>query len=265
MTDNSESANPLFVASLEKGMSVLSVLAESGRPLSLADISRLTGMGRSAAQRFAFTLKSLGYLVQDPANKHYMLSARMLQFGEAYSNRDTIQQIAYSVLEDVNRECEETINLTVLDGAGVVYVLRFQSRHVVSVNLKVGSRLPAYCTAPGRAILAWLPPEEAKRILTGSRRKKQTANTETDPKRLMEILASVRERGYSLNNQEAFVGDISIAAPVRDRKGHPVAAVNIAVPSPRWEVDRVEAELGPVVVQAAARISELLGWRHGAA
>src|SRR5690606_20702863 len=112
--------------------------------------------------------------------------------------------------------------LTVLDGVGVVYVLRFQSHHVVSVNLKVGSRLPAYCTAPGRAMLAWLPSQEARRILTASRRKKQTDYTETDPKRLMEILANVREQGYSLNNQEAFVGDISIAAPVRDRKGQPV-------------------------------------------
>src|SRR3546814_20396963 len=89
----------------------------------------------------------------------------MLAFGEAYASSDTLQQIAYPVLEAANRTCEETINLTVLHRGEVVYILRFPSRHVVSVNLHIGSRLPAYCTAPGRAIPAWLAAAAARRII----------------------------------------------------------------------------------------------------
>src|SRR3546814_13083515 len=132
-------------------MQVLSVLAEARRPLSVAEIARLSAIGRSAAQRFVFTLKALGYLDQDEATKHYALSARMLAFGEAYASSDTLQQIAYPVLEAANRTCEETINLTVLHRGEVVYILLFPSRPVVSVNLPIGSRLPASLgRAPGR-------------------------------------------------------------------------------------------------------------------
>jgi IclR family pca regulon transcriptional regulator len=176
--------NPLFVTSLEKGMGVLSALATAGRPLSLAEISRLTGISRSAAQRFVYTLRTLGYLVQDPASKYHMLSARMLEFGEAYSSRDTLTRIAYSVLEAANRECGETINLTVLDGVEVIYVLRFPCRHVVSVNLQIGSRLPAYCTAPGRAMMAHLDGAAARQIFDASDLEKRTPYTETDRERL---------------------------------------------------------------------------------
>lgn len=262
-TARDQKTNPLIVASLAKGMGVLSALAAAGRPLNLAEISKASGVGRSAAQRFVFTLNSLGYLDQNPANKRYTLSARMLQFGEAYSETDSMQQIAYPVLQAANRLCEETINLTILRDHEVVYILRLPSRHVISVDLHVGARLPAYCTAPGRAILAYLDPAEATRILELGPREKRTPRTETDPERLMSLLAEVRNLGYSINDQECFLGDISTAAVIRDRAGFPVAAVNIAVPSPRWTVPRVQSELTPIVLDAAGKISNLLGWRGG--
>lgn len=258
-----ERESPLFVASLEKAMQVLGALAEAGQPLSLADLARITGLGRSAVQRFAFTLKALGYLVQDELTRKYLLSARMMEFGEAYSGVSAVQDIAYPILEAVNTQCQETVNLTVLDGMEVVYVLRFPSHHVVSVNLRIGSRLPIFCSAPGRAMLAHLPLDEVRQAVASSPLVKMTEFTETEPDAVMMRIRAAHGLGYAINDQEAFLGDISVAAAVRNRKGQPVAAVNIAVPTPRWTAEKVESELGPLVKKAAENISALLGWKAG--
>jgi len=254
--------HPLFVASLEKGFQVLETLAAAQRPLSLAEIARLSGIGRSAAQRFAYTLRTLGYVDQYPDNKRYVLSTKMISFGQAYASSDAVQRLAEPILQQLHEDCGETVNLTVLDGHDVVYVLRYLSQHVVSVNLQVGARLPAYCTAPGRAILAHLSEVQAAQLLRSSDRVKHTDKTETDFDRLMQRLREVRDRGYSLNDQETFAGDISVAAAIVDRLGRPVAAVNVAVPSPRWSVKSLEAEWASAVVTAASRISAALGYGH---
>ena len=150
------------------------------------------------------------------------------------------------------------MNLTVLDREDVVYVLRFPSQHAVSVDLAVGSRLPAYCTAPGRAILAYLDERETNAILENSVREKRTPQTVTGKAALLKILREVREQGFCINNEEAFVGDLSIASPVFGHTGQVLAAVNVAVPTPRWTVSQAKRELVPIVMKAARQISETL-------
>jgi IclR family pca regulon transcriptional regulator len=253
--------NTLYVASVEKAFRVLEALNEVGRPIGLSGLVPLTGLGRSATQRFLFTLRSLGYVNQDQATKAYSLSARMLAFGRGYLSADSIRDRARPFLDAANQASGETVNLTILDREEVVYILRFPSHHVVSVNLAVGSRLPAYCTAPGRAMLAYLDPADAESILDRSTREKKTPYTVIGKASLLKILKRVREQGFCINDQEAFIGDLSIAAPVFDHTGKVVAAVNIAVPTPRWSVDRAHEQLVPVVTKAAREITEALG--HG--
>ncbi|MCT8970908.1 IclR family transcriptional regulator [Microbaculum marinisediminis] len=244
-----------FLGSVEKTFQVLSAFNAKRKPLSLTEIVRLSGIEKSAAQRVVFTLRALGYIRQSETTRLYSLSARMLEFGASFIASSHLHEVAGPILEAVNASCEETVNLTEREGEDVVYVLRYPSRHVVSVDLSSGSRLPIYCTAPGRAILAYLDDEEARRILATSDLKSRTPTTKTDPEEILEACARVRAQGYSLTNQEAFVGDISVSAPVFDESGAVLAAVNIAVPWPRWSVERVEAELAPVVVGAANAIS----------
>lgn len=246
----------LFVASVGKAFAVLEAFTSTKSELSLTEVAQLTGIGRSAAQRFLFTLSTLGYLIQDSHGKRlYRLSPKLFTLTQSYSNLDFLKEKASPILEAANAACEETINLTLLDGVNVVYVLRFPSKHVVSVNLTVGAKLPAYCTAPGRAILAHLPAQEADAILASSSLVKMTNATETNPDKLRGILSDVRRDGFALSNQEAFIGDISVAAPVLDERSVPIAAVNIAVPSPRWSVDEVTAKLIPLVKNTAKQIS----------
>jgi PcaR/PcaU/PobR family beta-ketoadipate pathway transcriptional regulator len=248
----------LFVASVEKAFRVLHLFTSAKVQLSFSEVAQRSGIGKSAAQRFLYTLHTLGYLIQDPASRSYRLSSKLLALSQSYSRTDVLREKASALLEEANRRTEETVNLTVLDGTEVVYILRFPSKHVVSVNLTVGTRLPAFCTAPGRAILAHLEPREADRVLAGSRLLKRTETTRTDPDLIRKALEQARRQGYCITDQEAFVGDISIAAPVFDEAGAVIAAVNVAVPTPRWSMARARRKLAAEVKDVARRISDAL-------
>lgn len=252
--------SPLFVGSIGKCFQVLEALNAAGRAVGLTELAQLAGLDRSGVQRITHTLRVLGYLRQDPATKAFRLSGRMLEFGHTVLATHRLRECAQPHLEALNRRTAETVNLMELEGDEIVYVARFPSLHAVSVDLHVGSRLPAFCTAAGRAILSRLDPADALARLKSARRTAMTRHTVTDLGGLREALQAARELGYALNNQEAFIGDLSIAAPLLDAHGQPVAAVNIAVPTPRWQLADALARLVPPLLKTAGAISKEL--RH---
>lgn len=255
-----ERDNPLFVGSLAKCFQVLEALNTAGRAVGLTELAQLAGLDRSGVQRITHTLRVLGYLRQDPATKAFRLSGRMLEFGHTVLATNHVRERAQPHLEALNRRTSETVNLMELEGQEIVYVSRFPSLHAVSVDLHVGSRLPAYCTAAGRAILAWMEPAEALALLKSARRTSMTRFTVTDLSALREQLQAARAQGYAVNDQEAFIGDISVAAPLLDPQDRPLAAVNIAVPSPRWQLQEVLDRLVPHLLKTVASINREL--RH---
>lgn len=253
------SRSQLFVASLEKGLRVLRAFGGTQRSLSLTELAGRTGLDRSAVQRFSHTLYVLGYLRKDGNTRRYSLAPRTLELGLAYLRLDEVVERATPFLAECNQRCEETVNLTELDGAEVVYVARFPSRHAVSVDVLLGTRLPAYCTAPGRAILSQLPEQKALAIVRASRRTRFTPHTATAMATIMQHIARARRDGYSVANQECFEGDLSVAAPVFNLSGEVVAAVNIAVPLARWTPRALAEKLVPEVVGTARAVSRALG------
>jgi DNA-binding IclR family transcriptional regulator len=250
-----ESDSPLFMGSLAKCFQVLEALNTAGRAVGLTELAQLSGLDRSGVQRITHTLRVLGYLRQDPATKAFRLSGRMLEFGHTVLATNQLRERAQPHLEALNRRTSETVNLMELEGDEIVYVARWPSLHAVSVDLHVGSRLPAWCTAAGRAIFSLLEPADAQARLKAVRRSAMTPFTVTDLAGLRAALDQARELGYALNNQEAFVGDLSVAAPLVDRQGHPLGAVNIAVPTPRWRLEDVLARLVPQLLKTAAAIN----------
>jgi IclR family transcriptional regulator, pca regulon regulatory protein len=253
-----EEDSPLFIASLAKSFQVLEALNTAGRAVGLTELAQLSGLDRSGVQRITHTLRVLGYLRQDPATKAFRLSGRMLEFGHTVLATDQVRERAQPHLEALNRRTGETVNLMELEGEEIVYVLRYPSLHAVSVDLHVGSRLPAYCTAAGRAILAHIDPAEALAHLKAARRTAMTRFTVTDLAGLKRSLEMVRAQGYALNDQEAFLGDLSVAAPLRNAQGRPLGAVNIAVPTPRWQLEDVSQKLVPQLLKAAGAIEKEL-------
>ncbi|MEW6264326.1 MAG: IclR family transcriptional regulator C-terminal domain-containing protein [Thermodesulfobacteriota bacterium] len=145
-----------------------------------------------------------------------------------------------------------------LVGTDVIYVTRLPSRHLVSVDLVLGTRLPAYCTAPGRTILAHLPSQQVDEILSNTQLVKYTRYTITDPADIRALLQDIRENGFGIQEQEFILGDISAAAPIFDGMGKPVAAINIAVPLSRWNVERLRKDLVPLIMETAQAISKTI-------
>ncbi|MBT2325604.1 IclR family transcriptional regulator [Variovorax paradoxus] len=250
--------SPLFLGSVAKCFQVLEALNAAGRAVALTELAAIAQMDRSTVQRVTHTLHALGYLRQHPVTRAFTLSGRMLEFGHTVLATDRLRDKATPHLEALNRKTGETVNLMELEGDEIVYVARFPSLHAVSVDLHVGSRLPAFCTAAGRAILAQLDEDAALATLADARRTPMTKRTVTDLPGLRAALARARELGYALNDQEAFVGDISVAAALVNRAGEPVGAVNIAVPSPRWLLADVLRRLVPQLLRTARAINDEL-------
>jgi IclR family transcriptional regulator, pca regulon regulatory protein len=256
-----ERDSPLFMGSLAKCFQVLEALNTAGRPVGLTELAQLAGMDRSGVQRITHTLRVLGYLRQDPTSKAFRLSGRMLEFGHTVLATHHLRERAQPHLETLNRRTGETVNLMELEGDEIVYVARFASLHAVSVDLHVGSRLPAFCTAAGRAILSQLEPADALARLKAARRSAMTPRTVTDLAGLRAVLDTARAQGYALNDQEAFIGDISVAAALVDAHGQPLGAVNIAVPTPRWQLQDVLARLVPPLLRTVAAIHREVRYR----
>jgi DNA-binding IclR family transcriptional regulator len=248
----------LFIASIAKCFQVLEALNAAGRAVALTELAALAQLDRSAVQRVTHTLHALGYLRQHPLTRAFTLSGRMLEFGHTVLATDRLREKASPHLEALNRKTGETVNLTEMEGPEIVYVVRFPSLHAVSVDLHVGSRLPVYCSAAGRAILSRLDEAEAMAMLGAMKRTSMTKRTVTDLQGLRAALGRARELGYALNDQETFVGDISIAAALTNRVGEPVGAINIAVPSPRWQLAEVLRRLVPQLLKTAREINREL-------
>jgi len=250
-----------YVEALGRGLQILEVFSERTPSLSLTEIASAVGLGKSTAFRFVHTLEKLGYLERDPHTKRYRPGLKVLRLGFTVLNSLEISQIAKPYLELLSAQSGETTNMTVRDGAEIVYVARNKTQQIVTVNLDLGSRLPVHCTAMGKAQLADLSRQELGDLLGDGPYSSRTSHTISDLDTLAEELQKVRQQGYAINDQELALGLRSVAAPVRGPDGNVVAAINISVPSARVSRRKLKADLAPLVVQVAAQISSALGAR----
>jgi IclR family pca regulon transcriptional regulator len=165
-------------------------------------------------------------------------------------------------------ETGHTVNMGILDGVDIVYIERCRSsqqgQREIDLDLHVGSRLPAYCTSLGKALLAFLPPEELRALLGRIEFTRRGPNTLTGKTALSAELARVRSQGIAVNNEELAYGLRSIAVPVRSQSGEAVAAINLAVHRSLMSMDDLVARLSPALERTAAQVSARLGHRAGA-
>ena len=250
----------LFIYSVEKALRILYALNED-RSLSIAEIARKTGFGRSATQRFVYTLEQLRYLRRDPATRRYSLSPRVLDFACSYLVTDPLVSVAVRHLSEAAAKAGEAFALTEMDETDITVIARVPGRHAVGANSAVGMRFPAFCSAPGRAMLAFLPPEEALAVIDRTDLKPLTKRTVTTRSKLVELLEETRRDGYCIAEEEIALDAVSVAAPVFDLAGRPIAAVNAFAPLSRWPRRTAERNLVPVVREAAQELSRAMAAR----
>lgn len=241
--------DPDFMTSLARGLHVIRAFSGVDRRLTIADVSRATGLTRAVVRRCLYTLRELGYAATD--GRTYSLQPRILNLGYAYLSTAPLPIAAQPVLEELSEQLGEATSVAVLDDGAVVYVARAATRRIVAVTLGVGSRLPAYCTALGRVLLAGMPPEQSAQELSKLELVAHTRFTVTSRRRVEEILAEVRSDGFAVNDQELEIGLRSIAVPVKNVVGATVAAMNVSTQASR--VTRRELlENGLPLLRAAA-------------
>jgi IclR family pca regulon transcriptional regulator len=251
--------------SLARGLAILSSF-HSDRPLiGVSELSRGLDLSRSTVHRYVATLAKLGYLQQDPDSKRYRLGPKVLDLGFSALNSMDLLEISAPHLRQLSDETTRTVNLAILDGTDVVYIERCRAarpgQQEIDLNLHVGARLPAYCTAMGKAILAFMPEDRVEEIIEQIDFVSRGPNTITDPVKFREELDRIRATGLAVNDEELAYGLRSIAAPVYSHSGEVLAALNLAIHRTMVSMDELIERYGPAVKQSASDISLSMGHR----
>lgn len=221
----------------------------------MSEIAELTGLNRATTYRFCQTLLKLRYL-EEADERRLRPGLKAVSLARAALSSHELPELALPHLRELQEKTGETVNMALLDGAEVVYVSRLLSDDLLALRLFVGSRLPAYASSLGRAILAHLPEAEVEALLGGRELQSFTPHTLVDRNRLMAELRRIRRRGYAINNQELVIGICGVAAPIFGVSGRPVAAVNLSL-TRMPEQQELESKLAPIVVTTAQAISDL--------
>jgi IclR family pca regulon transcriptional regulator len=245
-----------YVQSFARGLEVIRSFSAQAPRQTLTEVAGRAGLTRAGARRILLTLQTLGYVESD--GRLFSLTPRILDLGFAYLSSMPIWNLAEPVMEALVEQVKESCSAAALDGTDIVYVLRVPTHKIMSIGLGVGSRLPAYCTSMGRVLLAGLPDEEVAKRLRASRIETLTRHTVTDIDALVAKVRQARSQGWCLVNQELEEGLISIAAPITDRAGRMVAALNISGQANRTSAKVMQESMLPALLAASRQISGLL-------
>jgi IclR family transcriptional regulator, pca regulon regulatory protein len=248
-----------YVQSFARGLSVIRAFNAERPEQTLTDVAAATGLTRAGARRILLTLQTLGYV--EAEGRLFRLTPKILDLGFAYLTSMPFWNLAEPVMEELSGQVHESCSAAVLDRTEIVYVLRVPTHKIMTINLSIGSRLPAYCTSMGRVLLAALDEEALEATLGASPLYAHTPRTVTDKDELKKIIAQVRQQGWAIVDQELEGGLISISAPIRNRQGRVIAAMNISGNAQRTSAKQMVKTFLEPLQQAAQRVSGMVARR----
>lgn len=245
-----------FVASLQKGLEALTCFGRQHHRLTVSQVALLTSASPASARRSLLTLQSLGYLDSD--GKHFWMLPRSLLVAHAYLASRPTPSLAQPLLDGLSERTRESASLGMLLDDDAIIVARSTARRSLSLGLGIGSRLPAYCSALGRVLLAALPPAEAARRVRAMARPRLTPSTVVGADAVLTMVARCRQEGVATNEGELETGVRSMAVPVADRSGQVVAAMSIAMRSHRMSAEEFREAFLPVLMRARSMLADKL-------
>jgi DNA-binding IclR family transcriptional regulator len=246
---------------VDRAISILKVFLHpyESSELSLAEISRLVDLSQSTTLRLLVSLRSSGLVEQVSSNGKYRLGVTCLALGDAFLRNNDLRQTAYEFMVRLRDQCGETIHLAFLERSEVVYLDKLAGLHPIGLmSSRAGSRAPAYCTALGKSMLAFLQEADLQRALQCTTFTRYTQNTITDPETLRMELDRVRAQGYAIDDQEHEPGAGCLASPIFGHRGI-AASISVSGPAERVLNDRNREELARLVLSAAREVTQRLG------
>jgi IclR family pca regulon transcriptional regulator len=245
--------------SLERGLAILTAFTPDQPALGISELAQRLGLTRSTTHRYVATLARLGYLYQDDSTRKYRLGARVLDLGFSVLGSMELRDIAAPHLRRLTDTTGHTSNLAIRDDTDVILIDRVRGRqgryHHLESSLHVGSRLPAYCSATGKALLANMAQPDLERLLDRIDLVQRGPRTQTSRAALLAELKKVRCTGIAVNDEELDSALRSIAAPIRSRSGEVVASVNVAIPWSPVAMSELVSQLGPAIQMTARQIA----------
>jgi IclR family pca regulon transcriptional regulator len=249
------------VESLRKGLEILEAFSYHGSSLSLRQITQTTGLPKATAYRLLQTLIAHNYIHYFQNSHTYRLGPRVMSLGFSVLSGLEIGNVAQPYLEDLSQRIEQNVNLGILDGSEVVYIIRIKRHKILGINLSVGSRLSAYNSAIGQAILAYVDSERLESILKElSRNPERSVQIGPRGELVRKKLDQVRENGYAFCDGEYVAGLRSIGVPIFKGQGEVEAAINIPVFSQFCGREKLINRYLPLLQDVGKTISSLRGW-----
>ncbi|RJG08830.1 IclR family transcriptional regulator [Pseudomonas cavernicola] len=249
--------DPNFMTSLARGLVVIHAFQERKRHLTIAQISHRTEIPRAAVRRCLYTLMKLGYVTTD--GRTYSLLPKVLTLGHAYVSSTPLAVTAQPILDRLSEQLHEACSMATLEGDEILYIARSATpQRLISVDLSVGSRLPAYCTSMGRILLAALDDAALSDYLSHADLQVKTSRTVHTPEALRASIEEIRSQGWVVIDQELEVGLRSVAVPVRDSAGQVLAALNVGTHAGRVTRKELESRFLPALLEASKELSARL-------
>lgn len=246
-----------FNQSLAKGFGILEAFATQPGPLSLNELTELSGLDRSSTQRMLHTLVALGYLERGPNQRGYVLGKKILDLTFDFLRSHPLLERATPVVEQLQRECGERVDLSLFDDLSIVYALRRQSKRQTFYATLIGRRMPTFSSSGGRAVMSHLDDAEVDDILARSTLKALTPKTICDPEIIRERVRLAREQSYSMAVEESLVGEVVLASAVLDHSGRPIAAIHISGLLAEWTPESFSQRFSSLAISAARALSRL--------
>ena len=238
-----------FVTSLARGLAVLRTFGPDAPEQTLSQVAEATGLSPAAARRFLLTLTRLGYVRQ--VERRFVLTPRVMEIGAGYPDSMNLSGVAQPHLQQLRDETGDSVSLTALSGTDVIHLVHVQTERLLRFAVTQGSRVPAYVSATGRAILANLPEAGLDDFFAAADLAPRTSHTLTDETRLRDRLAAVRRDGYALVVDELDIGITVLGVPIRPNGRGAVAGISCAAATGRHTPEEFLASRLPLLRDTA--------------
>ena len=256
-TDAEFSIDPAdLIAGLGRGFTVVESFDDEHWRMTAAEVAARTAIPRTAARRYLLSLRHFGYADSD--GKHYWLTPRVLRLGQAYLEAARLPRLVRPFIQQASAPTGETVNVSVLDGDDVLYVARSNSPRVVSIGFHAGARAPAHVVSPGPVLLAAMKESALARWIEQHDFAAYTPESVTDRRAFLRQVRLAQAQGYWATVGQLDAGLTGVSVPLKDRRGRCVAAVGMTVQTVHWNMQRVTAQLLPLLQTAAQELRPIL-------
>lgn len=247
-----------FVAALASGLEVLQAFDQHHPRMTLSEVAEKTDMSRAKARRLLLTLHALDYLKKQ--QRYFELTPKVLRLGHAFLSVNRYGPMIQPYLEEITRSINESTSLGILDGDEVVYIARSAAEHrLMTIQLSIGTRLPAAYTSMGRVLLAQLSASELTVYMERVRLEAHTPHSLTEPDAMRKVIEQVYQQGFSIVDQELDLGLRSVAVPVFDQQNLLLGAINISTNAARVDMETLIGEFLPLLQEKACQIQQAVG------